>query len=81
MPVRLPGIQILEDQERLGVQNAGHGLQLVENNPAQVNVVHRADQQDHVEVPADEGDVVDLGDRPEQFRSSRQECWRTLRVT
>ena len=58
-PTAYPDPQTLKS---LRIQHPGHGLQLVKDDPAQVDVVHGADQQDHVEAAARQGDVVHLGD-------------------
>lgn len=58
----LAGVDVVENQIRLRVQYARHGLQSVEDEPAQMFVVHRADQQDHIEVAANQRNVVHLVD-------------------
>jgi hypothetical protein len=65
--MRLSGINILKDQERLGTHDPRHGLELVENHASQVDVIGSAYQQDHIEVPAHKSNVVNLRDGSQFF--------------
>ena len=67
----LPRI-VLKHQEGLRVQDARHGLQLIENHPPQVGVVDGADQQDHIKIASHQRDVMDLRDGAQLFAQLRQ---------
>ena len=53
---------IIEDHKRLGVHNPGQGLDLFENNPAEIGGVPGSNEQDHIHRPTGECHLPNLGD-------------------
>lgn len=59
---RSAGVDVFEDEQGARVDNTGDRLQHVEDDPTQVGIVVRPHQEDHVELSADQRNVMHLGD-------------------